>query len=269
MKVSKKIIYIYLIGLLISACGNLLDDYESNPLDASSIDQEMCRILNELESIAASTFNNDSLTEMTIFDSLVQDTSSFLHLSNKNNWEVAIDSSCYFILHAPQEADSYFVALNLSSEFHLYSGDGNRIEPNSETTSLRSIAGCPDIRVRQTFSQLSGAYLVKLVNPNVSSVKMVIMNTNNAPSANFTTSTSDAFVGDTITFMDESSQGSYPIITHSWNFGDNNSSVDSSVVFHAYNDSGEYSPSLTVSDGYLFHTMLKNTHIRVIGGDDE
>ena len=132
-----------------------------------------------------------------------------------------------------------------------------------------SLAGCPDIRVRQTFSQLSGAYLVKLVNPNVSSVKMVVMNTNNAPSANFTTSTSDAFVGDTITFMDESSQGSYPIITHSWNFGDNNSSADSSIVFHAYNDSGEYSPSLTVSDGYLFHTMLKNTHIRVIGGGDE
>ena len=264
-----KIFFLFLIVLNINSCGDLLDDYESNPLDASSIDQEMCRILNELESITASTFNIDSLTEMTIFDSLVQDSSAFLHLSNRNNWEVPIDSSCYFILHAPQEADSYFVAFDISSEFHLYGGDGNRVEPNSKTTSLRSIAGCPDIRVRQTFSQLSGVYLAKLVNPNVSSVKMVVMNTNNAPRANFTTSTSDAFVGDTITFMDESSQGSYPIITHSWNFGDNNSSADSSVVFHAYNDSGEYSPSLTVSDGYLFHTMLKNTHIRVIGGGDE
>ena len=91
------------------------------------------------------------------------------------------------------------------------------VEPDSEITSLKSIAGCPDIRVRQTFSDLNGAFLAELINPNVSSVKMVIMNTNNAPSANFTTSTSDAFVGDTITFMDESSQGSYPIITHSWN----------------------------------------------------
>ena len=139
------------------------------------------------------------------------------------------------------------------------------VEPDSETISLKSIAGCPDIRVRQTFSQLSGAYLVKLVNPNVSSVKMVVMNTNNAPSANFTTSTSDAFVGDTITFIDESSQGSYPIMTYSWDFGDNNSSADSSVAFHAYSDSGEYSPSLTVSDGYLFHTIMKNAHIRVVG----
>ena len=268
MKISKKISSLLLLGLFVNACGNLLDDYESNPLDASSIDQEMCRILNELESIATSTFSSDSLIEMTIFDSLVQDSSSFVHLSNMNNWEVAIDSSCYFILHAPQEADSYFVALNLSSEFHLYSEDGTMVEPNNETVSLKSIAGCPDIRVRQTFSQLSGAYLVKLVNPNVSSVKLVIMNTNSAPSANFTTSTSDAFVGDTITFMDESSQGSYPIMTYSWNFGDN-SSADSSVAFHAYSDSGEYSPSLTVSDGYLFHTMLKKTHIRILEGNVE
>ena len=269
MKISKKISSLLLLGFFVNACGNLLDDYESNPLDASSIDQEMCRILNELESVTTSTFNTDSLTEMTIFDSLVQDSSSFVHLSNVNNWEVAIDSSCYFILHAPQEADSYFVALNLSSEFHLYGEDGTMVEPNSETVSLKSIAGCPDIRVRQTFSQLSGAYLVKLVNPNVSSVKMVVMNTNNAPSANFTTSTSDAFVGDTIMFMDQSSQGSYPIMTYSWNFGDNNSSTDSSVAFHAYSDSGEYSPSLTVSDGYLFHTRLKNTHIHISEGDVE
>ena len=264
-----KIFFLFLIVLTINSCGNLLDDYESNPLDASSIDQEMCRILNDLGSISASTIQADSLTTITIFDSLVQDTLSFIHLSNVNNWEIPIDGASYFILHAPQEADSYFVAFNSFSEFHLYNNDGTLIQPDSENSSLRSIAGCPDIRVRQTFSQLSGVYLAKLVNPNVSSVKMVVMNTNNAPSANFTTSTSDAFVGDTITFMDESSQGSYPIITHSWNFGDNNSSADSSVVFHAYNDSGEYSPSLTVSDGYLFHTMLKNTHIRVIGGGDE
>ena len=264
-----KIFFLFLIVLTINSCGDLLDDYESNPLDASSIDQEICRILNDLESISASTIQGDSLTTVTIFDSLVQDTLSFIHLSNVNNWEIPIDGSSYFILHAPQEADSYFVAFNSFSEFHLYNGDGVMVEPDSEITSLKSIAGCPDIRVRQTFSDLNGAFLAELVNPNVSSVKMVIMNTNNAPSANFTTSTSDAFVGDTITFMDESSQGSYPIITHSWNFGDNNSSADSSVVFHAYNDSGEYSPSLTVSDGYLFHTMLKNTHIRVIGGGDE
>ena len=264
-----KIFFLFLIVLTINSCGDLLDDYESNPLDASSIDQEICRILNELESISASTIQADSLTTNTIFDSLVQDTLSFIHLSNVNNWEIPIDGSSYFILHAPQEADSYFVAFNSSSEFHLYNNDGTVVEPDSETTSLKSIAGCPDIRVRQTFSDLNGAYLAKLVNPNVSSVKMVVMNTNNLPSANFSTSANDVFVGDTITFADESSEGSYPILTYSWNFGDNSTDNDSSVVQHAYTDSGEYSPALTVSDGYLFHTLVKNAHIRVDSGGDE
>ena len=52
MKISKKIFSLFLFGFFVSACGDLLDDYESNPLDASSIDQEICRILNELESIS-------------------------------------------------------------------------------------------------------------------------------------------------------------------------------------------------------------------------
>ena len=269
MKIYMKIFFLFLIVLTINSCGDLLDDYESNPLDPPSIDQEMCRILNELESVSASTIQNDSLTTITIFDSLVQDTLSFIHLSNINNWEIPIDGSSYFILHAPQEADSYFVAFNSSSEFHLYNGDGTMVEPSSETTSLKSIAGCPDIRVRQTFSDLNGAYLAELVNPNVSSVKMVVMNTNNLPSANFSLSANDVFVGDTITFVDESSEGSYPILTYSWNFGNNITNSDSSVVQHAYADSGEYSPSLTVSDGYLFHTLVKNAHIRVDSGGNE
>ena len=61
MKVSKKILLLFLIGLLISACGNLLDDFESSPLDPLSIDQEMCKILNELESITAVSYTHLTL----------------------------------------------------------------------------------------------------------------------------------------------------------------------------------------------------------------
>jgi len=269
MKISKKIFFLLIIGLFVFACGNLLDDYGSNPLDPIKIDQEMCRILNELETFDANTFQNDSLAINTLFDSLVQDTASFIHLSNINNWNIPIDSSCYFMLFAPQEADSYFVVLNSSSELQLYGQNGNPIYANNSTTSLRSIAGCPEVRTRHTFSQLTGAYLARLVNPNVSSVKMVVMNTNNLPSADFYASANDVFIGDTIVFVDESSEGSYPILTYDWNFGDNSTNNDSSVVEHAYADSGEYSPSLTVSDGYLFHTLVKNAHIRVASGVNE
>ena len=264
-----KISYLSFIIMFLNACGDLLNDYESNPLDPMKIDQEMCRILNELETIDANTVQNNLLTINALFDSLVQDTASFIHLSNINNWNIPIDSSCYFMLFAPQEADSYFVVLNSYSELQLYGQNGNLINADNSTTSLRSIAGCPEVRTRQTFSQLTGVYLAKLVNPNVSSVKMVVMNTNNLPSANFSTSANDVFVGDTIAFVDESSEGSYPILTYGWNFGDNSINNDSSVVEHAYADSGEYSPSLTVSDGYLFHTLVKNAHIRVDSGGNE
>ena len=176
---------------------------------------------------------------------------------------------CYFMVFAPQQADSYIVALNSSSEFALYNSGGNLIAPDNEITSLKNIAGCSDVRVRQAYSGLSGAYLGRLVNPNVTSLKMVLMNTNQPPTAAFNTSSSSVSIGDTITFTDQSQSGTYPIQTYSWNFGDDNTNSDSSIVEHAYADSGLYSPSLTVSDGYLFHTLTKNEHINVNKGSEE
>jgi PKD repeat protein len=170
---------------------------------------------------------------------------------------------------APQMADSYVVVLNSSSELQLHGEQGSVIDPDNSTTSLKNVAGCPNARIRQSYSGLSGAYLAKLVNPNVSSLKMVIMNTNSIPIANFSTSANSVTMGDTITFTDQSENGSYPIVTYNWVFGDNNTNSDSSVVQYAYPDSGQYSPSLTVSDGYLFHTIIKTGHINVSGGGGE
>ena len=50
---------------------------------------------------------------------------------------------------------------------------------------------------------------------------------------------------------------------------DDNTNDDSSVVQHAYSDSGLFSPSLTVSDGYLFHTVTKTEMITISGGGGE
>ena len=141
--------------------------------------------------------------------------------------------------------------------------------PANAVPSLKNIAGCSDVRIRQAYSGLSGAYLGKLVNPNVTSLKMVIMNTNEPPAADFTTSSGTLSIGDTITFTDQSQNGDYPIITYAWDFGDDNTNDDSSVVQHAYSDLGLFSPSLTVSDGYLFHTVTKTEMITVSGGGGE
>jgi len=269
MKEITKLFYLVCIIFFINGCGDLLSDYESKSVDPMRIDQDICSILNEMESVNAMTFQRDSLTQTALFDSLVNDTSSFINLSNINNWRIPVDSSCYFILFAPQVADTYVVVLNSSSELKLYDNQGSVIYPDNSTTSLKNVAGCPEARTRQAYSELSGTYLAKLVNPNVTSLKLVVMNTNTLPSANFSTSANSVFIGDTIIFTDQSEEGNYPILTYSWDFGDNNTNSDSSVVQHVYSDSGQYSPSLTVSDGYLFHTITKNGLIRVSAGGEE
>ena len=260
---------ILLCVIFIQGCDDLLNDYQSNEVDPIALDSDICGIMNDLESVTAFTFSSDSLSMSDIFDSLVTDTGSFISLSNAYNWRIPVDSMCYFMVFAPQAADSYVVALNSSSELGLYGSDGNPVTPANAAPSLKNIAGCSDVRVRQAYSGLSGAYLGKLVNPNVTSLKMVIMNTNEPPAADFTTSSATLSIGDTTTFTDQSQNGDYPVITYNWDFGDDNTNDDSSVVQHAYSDSGLFSPSLTVSDGYLFHTITKTEMISVSGGGGE
>ena len=234
----------------------------------TSTDLEICNILNDLDSEDIVTFKNDSLDVVSIFNNLIADTAAFLVLSNKNSWKISIDTMGYFILFAPQEADSYFVALDASIELQLFSSNGTQIEANNSKVSLANIAGCSDIRTRHAYDGLSGAYLVKVFNPNVSSFHVVLLNTSLPPSSNFSVNLNTVFVGDTITFVNQSQVGSYPLLTYAWNFGDNTIKNDSSIVMHAYADTGYFSPSLTVSDGYLFNTTTKNNHIRVIAGEN-
>ncbi len=252
----------------LSGCSEVFNEYESKSVSGTSTDLEICNILNDLDAVDIATFKNDSLDVIGIFNSLIADTAAFLHLSNKNSWKISIDTVGYFILFAPQEADSYFVALDASIDLQLFTGNGTQIEVNNSEVSLANIAGCPDIRTRHAYDGLSGAYLVKVFNPNVSSFHMVLLNTSLPPASNFSVNFNTVFVGDTIIFVNQSQVGSYPLLTYTWNFGDNTINNDSSVVIYAYADTGYFSPSLTVSDGYLFNTNIKNNHIRVIAGEN-
>jgi PKD repeat protein len=40
-------------------------------------------------------------------------------------------------------------------------------------------------------------------------------------------------------------------------------------VEHVYSDSGSFSPSLTVSDGYLSHSITQLSLITISGGSEE
>ena len=136
---------------ILSACGDILEDYQSSVIDPMPIDENICNILNETESVTAYTFSNDSLSIVSLFDSLVQDTSTFITLSNVQNWRIPVDSISYFMVFAPQEADSYFVALNSSSEFQIYNSEGNVIVASDSITSLKNVAGCSDVRTRKVY----------------------------------------------------------------------------------------------------------------------
>ena len=258
-----------LIGLFIVGCDGLTEDFQSDERFPLAIDNTICDVLNNTESITAITFIPDSLSLIEIYDSLITDTVSFVSLSNSNNWKIPLDSLVYFMGYAPQSADSYFVALNSTSEFALYNSMGELVSPDQTISSMVNIAGCSDVRVRYTYTSLLGSYLIRMVNSNVSSVKMVFMNSNSIPNADFSVSPLTAIIGDTLSFTDGSTNGTYPIVSYVWNFGDGTSSNDSSIVAHAYTDSGSFSPSLTVSDGYLSNSIDYQDLITINSGSEE
>jgi PKD repeat protein len=67
------------------------------------------------------------------------------------------------------------------------------------------------------------------------------------PTASFSFSPSAPLEGQTVSFTDTSSAGSYPIVSWSWNFGDGASSSQQNPT-HAYSDNGAYTVSLSVAD---------------------
>lgn len=168
-----------LVFILFSSCRDVLSDYDTDTTNPLDIDNKICLILNERQSVAANIFlNEDSLTKENLHDLHSLDSNLFVSLSNDHSWSIAIDSTSYFMLLAPQQADSHFVALNFSSEFELYDGSGNLIIPDNNKISIQNVAGCSNVRIRQVYSGLYGLYLVRLYNPNASNINLVFVNTN-------------------------------------------------------------------------------------------
>ncbi|MBH09059.1 MAG: hypothetical protein CMG74_01680 [Candidatus Marinimicrobia bacterium] len=253
--------------LFILGCDGLMNEYQDDDVGALAIDITICDILSNTENaINAIAFADDSLSLIALYDTLKIDTSSFISISNTSAWKLPlIADTCFFMVYAPQQADSYFVAINSSSGFSLYNSGGQSVESENEILTLTNVAGCPETRTRKAYSGLNGLYLARVINPNVSTLHMVFLNDNLPPKASFIVSSSNVSVGDTISFTDQSAKGSYPIISYLWDFGDGSSRSDSSFVRHAYVDSGKFSPSITVSDGYLSNTVTKTDFINVLG----
>ena len=171
-----KLIYLLIV---LSGCSDILSDYEKNDIYPLGVDEKICITLNGKQPINANSFiNEDSLTIENLYRKHSTDTNSFISPSEEHHWSISIDSTSYFMLHASEVADSYFVALDFSSELKLYNESGNLIVPFNDIISLQNVAGCSNIRVRQVYSDLTGLYLASLYNPNVTTVNLIFINDN-------------------------------------------------------------------------------------------
>ena len=165
--------------IVLSSCSDMLSDYEKNDIYPLGVDEKICITLNGKQPINANSFmNEDSLTIENLYRQHSTDTNLFISPSEEHHWSISIDSTSYFMLNASEVADSYFVALDFSSELKLYNESGNLVIPFNDKISLQNVAGCSNIRVREVYSYLDGLYLASLYNPNVATVNLIFINDN-------------------------------------------------------------------------------------------
>lgn len=83
------------------------------------------------------------------------------------------------------------------------------------------------------------------------------------PVAAFSVSSTTGDAPLTVTFSEDSTQGTGTINQWAWDFGDGNTSTESSPE-HTYTEPGEYTVSLTVSDEYSSHTVTATEPVVVL-----
>ena len=258
MRIAFHFIQLSLIFILFFSCGDVLGDYDTystNPLD---IDNEICAVLNEKQAVSAHIFeNNDSLTNENLFSLQSMDSNLFVFPSNDHSWSIAIDSTSYFMLIAPQQADSHFFALNFSSELELYDGGGNLIIPDNNKISMQNVAGCSNVRIRQVYSGLYGLYLGRLYNPNVSTMNLVFVNTNDETLTNFISAHSFLAGKGPMSFSHEFQTRDHRLINIESMFKNNSLLNASEIGKHAYKNMDIINPLLAITDGLSLYNVTK------------
>ena len=258
MRIAFHFIQLLLIFILFSSCGDVLSDYDKDSTNPLDIDNEICTILNEKQGVPAHIFqNNDSLTNENLYSLHSVDSSLFVTPSNDYSWSIAIDSTSYFMLLVPQQADSHFVAINFSSEFELYDGSGNLIIPDNNKISMQNVAGCSNVRFRQVHSGLYGLYLARLYNPNASNINLVFISTNEETLTNFINTRSFLTGKDPISYSHEFQTGDCHLINIESMEVNDNSLNTSEIGKHLHKDMDIIHPLLTMSGGLSLYDITK------------
>ena len=258
MRIAFHFIQLLLILILFSSCGDVLIEYDTDSTNPLDIDNEICTILTEKQGVSAHIFiNNDSLTNENLYSLYSVDSSLFVSPSNDYSWSIAIDSTSYFMLLVPQQADSHFVAINFSSEFELYDGSGNLIIPDNNKISMQNVAGCSNVRIREVYSGLYGLYLARLYNPIVSTINLVFINANEETLTNFINTRSFLTEKDPISYSHEFQTRDNHLMNIESMDEDDNSPNASEIVKYVHKDMDIISPLLRWSDGLSLFDVTK------------
>jgi len=259
---------------LILGCDSLFNNYNSEyDFEYEQVDQNAC-VLFRSNPEAIQVISIEDTSFATFSDTLsfvILDTSNILSINNRNCFTTNFNSdTSYVVLYIGQDANANLVYIDASIGFLLRSANnGELITPTNSSVTIETIASCPTTRTRIEYNLSGGYYLCELKTGVKESANFVILNDNISPEALFTGAPIQGIDTLEVQFEDLSVNGSFPITSWQWDFGDgsNDSTNLMQNPVHIYTAPDTYTVSLTISDGTLYNSIYIKDMIMVVGNE--
>ena len=267
-------VYIF-SGILIFylGCETQISDYDIKTFAVTQIDNNACEQFYNynLEKTITTTDLDTVYNDLdSLYAFILGDTSSLLNINNTQITEIKMTSDTTYLSGlVGQAADSTYFFSDASVDIDVINSSGNSIAPNWNKSTLEDIAACPNVRTRSVFDLEPGYYIFELKALEAKIFNVVFINSNIAPSASFSASPLIGIDSLEVSFSDMSLEGTFPITSWMWNFGDNSSDSTRFLQnpIHQYNRADTFSVSLTVSDGILKSTIVMDNFIQITETD--
>jgi len=272
MKMNYKYIF---SGILIFylGCETQISDYDIKTFNVTQIDNDACEQFYNynLEKAINTTDLDTAYNNLdSLYAFILGDTSSLLNINNTQLTEIRMASdTTYLSVFVGQAADSTYFFSDAFVDIDVINSSGNLITLISNKSTLEDIAACPNVRTRLAFDLEPGYYIFELKALEAKIFNVVFINSNIAPSASFSASPLIGIDSLEVSFSDMSLEGTFPITSWMWNFGDNTSDSTRFLQnpMHQYNKADTFSVSLTVSDGILKSTIVMDNFIQITETD--
>ena len=246
MKMNYKYIF---SGILIFylGCETQISDYDIKTFNVTQIDNDACEQFYNynLEKAINTTDLDTAYNNLdSLYAFILGDTSSLLNINNTQLTEIRMASdTTYLSVFVGQAADSTYFFSDAFVDIDVINSSGNLITPISNKSTLEDIAACPNVRTRSAFDLEPGYYIFELKALEAKIFNVVFINSNIAPTASFSALPLIGIDSLEVSFSDMSLEGTYPITSWMWNFGDNTSDSTQFLQnpMHQYNQADTFS----------------------------